>query len=144
METGPKYQGTRIAAPPTQAGQGGRGWRLTLPSPGSRALPDHEGTVGGFLVAAPGAHPFWDHYLFMVVHLRPIPGVKPAHKRFEAATHEFMIMALDPGQPLPTLIDVIEQFAAADDATADQRAWRDAIASTAQHFADGTHRVSKQ
>lgn len=153
-------------------------WRVTLPPVGERATRDHDATVGLFIVRVPGAHLCWDHWALSVIHLRPMPDVPPATKRFETATHEFMILALNPEQPLPALsvdsgwrlhwlspIDVVEQFAARDDATADnilelavravvdghlspdqdyRQVWTRALAHTAQHFADGTHRVNLQ
>lgn len=128
-----RYQGTRITAPPTFAGVGGSAWRVQLQELGQRATPDQDATVGCFLVQAPGAHAFWDHYIVSVVHLRPIVGVKPPVITRAGATHELMIMALNPEQPLPspvvapgwqihflTPIDVIEQFRVADDAIADK------------------------
>lgn len=127
------YHGTEVPGPPTLTGVAGRAWRVTLPALGERARPDHDATLGGFLVHVPGAHICWDHWMVSAVHLRPIPGVTPAHKRFDAATHEFVIAALDPTSPLPASlvvdrdwhlallkpIDVIEQFVAVNDAVAD-------------------------
>jgi hypothetical protein len=129
-----RYGGTRIAEPPTFEGRAGKAWRLTMPPPGERPLRDHDGTVGGFIVNAQGAHPFWDHWMISVVHLRPIEGVQPATIVVEGATHELMIAAIDPELPLPSLdaateswrvhwlrpIDVLEQFQAKDDAVAHQ------------------------
>jgi hypothetical protein len=169
----PRYAGTSITDTPTFMGRGGTAWRLRLRPLGERGRPDFDGTVDGFIVRVPGAHVLWDHWMVSLIHLRPIAGVKPAHLSESDVTHEFMIVALDPDQPLPALdvdatftpkwlrpIDVMEQFAAADDAVAaqiledavramvdgvaspdqDWRAWwKRAIADTAQHYADGTH-----
>jgi hypothetical protein len=127
------YQGTRIEGTPTFAGVGGSAWRLELPAVGQRRTRDEDGTVGGFILHVPGAHVLWDHYAISVVHLRPIEGVRAPTKRFETATHEFLIMSLNPEQPLPsslrvddefrlnylTPIDVVEQFEVPDDVGAD-------------------------
>jgi hypothetical protein len=176
---GPRYQGTRVPFTPTFEGVFGQSWRVTLPPVGERGKPDFDGTVGGFLVRAPNAHPLWDHYMLSVIHLRPIAGVRPADIRLPGATHEFIIGSLNPEQPLPqTLeahsdafrlsllrpIDVVEQFIAATDAVADEilelsvraivdghispdqdyrSAWKQSIAATAAHFADGTHSMGR-
>lgn len=115
------------------SGQGGRAWRVEMRPPGQRGKSDWDGTVGLFIVNAPGMHPCWEYWVVSLIHLRPIAGVKPAHIDLPGATHEFMIVALDPEQPLPGLvvdeqwqpkwlrpIDVIEQFTAANDAVADR------------------------
>lgn len=127
-----RYQGTSITAPSTFSGPGGSAWRVTLPPVGQRRRPDEDGTVDLFLLHIIGAHPLWDHWLASVIHLRPIAGVKPPHIRVSGATHELLIVALDPTEPLPGLdgaapgwqpryltpIDVVEQFQVADDAIA--------------------------
>lgn len=167
------YAGTAITEPPTFTGRAGRAWRLRMPPVGHRHRPDNDATVDAFIVRVPGAHIAWDHWMVSLIHLRPIDGVKPAEIRVGDATHEFMILALNPEEPLPGLdvdenfhpawlspIDVAEQFTAANDAVAaeigelavrtivdgyaspdqDWRAWwKNAIATTAQHYADGTH-----
>jgi hypothetical protein len=43
--------------------------------------------------------PAWHDYLMAVVHLRPIPGVKPAIRKYPEAAYEFSIWALDPQFP---------------------------------------------
>lgn len=127
----PFYCGTSIAEPPDFKGETGAAWRVNMPPIGQRGRPDFDGTVDLVIVRQPGSHPCWDHWLISLVHLRQIPGVKPAHLRSPEMTHELQIAALDPGQPLPAVswhpdvpfhllrpIDVVEQFAASDDATA--------------------------
>jgi hypothetical protein len=146
---------------------------------GERPSPDQDATIGAWIIHVPGAHILWDHWMVSVVHLRPLEGVKPALKRCPEATHEFMILALNPEERLPsslvvgnefqvrylTPIDVVEQFTAADDATADRILedavyaivngfaspdqdfrswWHRAIADTAAHYNDGTHGVRRQ
>lgn len=114
-------------------GNRGRGWHIPISPVGQRGRPDADGTVIGWLLHAPGAHPFWNYYAIAVIHLRPIDGVRPPTIRVEGATHELMIIALNPEKPLPDLdavgrgeasfefltpIDVVEQFSVRDDAEA--------------------------
>lgn len=90
---------------------------------------DQTAVVGMWLVHAPHAHAFWSYYVMSVVHLRPIPGVKPAHRIHDDVTHEFLVLALDPGHAPPDPLDwrwmhylmpedVVEQFQVPDDAAA--------------------------
>lgn len=129
----PFYRGTQIAEPPTFTGRAGSAWRTRQLPMGQRTKPDHDATVGVFVVRVPGAHILWDHWLVSMIHLRDITGVPPAHRTFPSATHEFMILALDPGEPLPSLdvtadwhprtlrpVDVLEQLELADDVVADE------------------------
>jgi hypothetical protein len=120
---------------PDQIGVGGKAWRIPMAPVGQRGRPDSDGTVVGWLLHAPSAHPFWTYWMVAVIHLRPIDGVRPAVIRLDGATHEIMIAALDPGCPLPNLnavgrceaaftflvpIDLVEQFIVRDDAQAAQ------------------------
>ncbi len=52
--------------------------------------------IGNWFIDAPGQSAAWRHYVLSAIHLRAIDGVKPAHIREPHATHEFMMMALDP------------------------------------------------
>lgn len=121
-------------AEPTLSGPQGHAWRVPL----WRTDPAHEACLAVWLVEAPGYHPAWSRWLMNLIHLRDIPGVKPAHRKFPSATHELVIAALDPesygehdaviaGTPPKdfgwqhlTPIDVIEQF----EVPADQMAVR--------------------
>lgn len=53
-------------------------------------------TISTWLLHLPGQHPFWSRYLLSVVHLRDLPGFKPAFKRTPDAEHEITLFALDP------------------------------------------------
>lgn len=88
---------------PTFSGQGGKAWRARLLPVGQRGKPDADATVGVFIVHQPRAHPFWDYWCVSLIHLREIDGTPIAHKDWPEATHEFMVMALQPGRPLPAL-----------------------------------------
>ncbi len=90
-----------------------------------------QGSLGGYLVYAPTAHAVIKYYAVTLVHLRPIEGTPPAHKKYPEAEFEFMIYGLDPGQPLPDVDawgaasmpllrnpEVVEQFHGLDDTKA--------------------------
>jgi hypothetical protein len=57
---------------------------------------DWEGTLCLWLMQCRWAHPFWSWYHISGIHLRDIPGVKPAHKQFSGASHEIQILSLNP------------------------------------------------
>lgn len=114
------------ARTPTFEGAAGKAWRITDWTP---QTPDQTATVGGFLVFAPHAHPFWAYWVASVVHLRPIEGVKPAFRRHDDHSHEFMVLALNPDHAPPDPkgwgpfhylkpIDVVEQFQVPSDEAA--------------------------
>jgi hypothetical protein len=58
--------------------------------------PDWDGTLCLYLLQCKWAHPFWSWYHITGIHLRDIPGVKPAHRQFPEAGHEIVIMSLNP------------------------------------------------
>lgn len=64
------------------------GWRTK--NLGTRTI------VEGWLIEYPGWSPAWWHFLVVVNHLRDVPDVKRATKRFQQATHELVVMGLDP------------------------------------------------
>jgi hypothetical protein len=59
-------------------------------------LLDWSASLGRWVMHIPDAHPLWSWFVADMIHLRDIPGVKPAHKRVPDAGHEFMIFALHP------------------------------------------------
>jgi|SRR2546429_6517914 len=69
-------------------------------------LRDHEpsdpkdwlATIGTWFIDAPNQSPAWRHYVLSAVHLRPIDGVKQAVVKEPGATHEFLLLALDPAK----------------------------------------------
>lgn len=101
-----------------------RAWKLNL-QPARR---DQEATLEAWLVHG-GFHPCWTYWMVYVIHLREIPGVPPAAKRYPEAQYEFAIWSLEspPGcdvRPDPDdqetwrpLVppDVVYQFHGADD-----------------------------
>lgn len=52
--------------------------------------------IANWFIDAPGQSVAWRHYMLGAIHLRAIDGVKPAHIREPGATHEIMMMAMDP------------------------------------------------
>ena len=66
---------------------------------------DHSASLQAWLLHCPGQSVAWDHYLLCLIHLRDIKGQsKPPTIRVPHATHEVMLVALDPG-PKPTADD---------------------------------------
>lgn len=89
---------------------------------------DQTATLKAWLMHLPGQHPFWAHYMFGVVHLRPIAGGRPPVKQAPDAEHEMIVVALDPHRkpsaddintliPL-TPVNYVVQFAGMTDAQA--------------------------
>lgn len=95
-------------------------------------LSGFESTLAWWLLTG-SWHPIWSQFVISVVHLRPIEGQPEAKLQFLDATHELLVMALDPGDP-PTVhspeklmdkglgpigyllpIDVCHQFIATDE-----------------------------
>lgn len=104
---------------PDVIGPRGRGWKIATPA---GAPPDHAASLEAWLVNCPGYHAMWAWWSIGVVHLRDLPGVPPANKKYPEAEYQFMIWALDPtkgepdpdhpenGYPFMIPADVIEQF----------------------------------
>lgn len=66
-------------------------------------LNDISATLGMWFLTCPGQSPAWYHFMISCIHLREIEGVKAAHLEFPEATHEFLLLALDPSlNPEPT------------------------------------------
>lgn len=103
---------------PDVTGPFGRAWVVKKPI----VKPDHNASLSEWLINVPGAHPFWEYWYIALIHLRDIPGVPPAHKKYPEAEFEFIIAAISPevrpapdpdearGFPLMTPTDVAEQF----------------------------------
>lgn len=122
-----------VSRTPDIVGASGRAWQLPIAPIGQRGRPDADGTVIAWLLHAPAAHILWCYYAVAIIHLRPIPGVPAPIIRGDGATHELMIVSLNPEVPLPDLEavgrgddsfaflappDVVEQFTVRDDAEA--------------------------
>jgi hypothetical protein len=73
--------------------QGPYGSALELEMEG---LPNSEETVCHWLITAPAFHPFWSQYILAVVRLRDLPGFPPPVRQFQGATHELLVVTLNP------------------------------------------------
>lgn len=60
-----------------------------------RVEPGIDATIRSWIVEAPWAHPMWHSYVIIVIHLRPMPGIKTLFY-VNNATHEIHLYALDP------------------------------------------------
>lgn len=83
-------------------------------------------TLLWWLITAPAYHPLWSQYVLAVVTLEDRPGMPPATLQFPGATHELIVLAVDPGNPptrandgqgFPYLtpVNIAHQFTATDD-----------------------------
>lgn len=90
-------------------------------------------TVTWWLLTGPW-HPIWTQFVISVVRLAPFEGWPPAKLHFAGATHELVVVALNPGDPPKvhavedlesggfaavggylTPVDVVHQFTATDE-----------------------------
>lgn len=112
-------------------GATGKMWPMRLPPESQRPTPDQAATLAAWMLKIPGWNPAWDMYCLSVVHLRDIPGAsKPPFLKFPEATHEILLVALDPQhapdpeQPfhlkILTPVNVTEQFTVSTDLQAVQ------------------------
>lgn len=104
---------------PDKVGPYGRAWLLKRQEEASLA---QTACLASWLVNRREAHLLWQWWLVSVVHLRDIPGVPSANKRYPEAEYEFLIYAINPefcpdpvpddpaGYPHLIPFDVIEQF----------------------------------
>jgi len=117
--------------------------------------PADNASLAVWLVHAPWMHPAWSWHYVGLVHLRDLPGQsKRPVLTVDGATHEFLVMAVDPSQtidlgadkwePLKLLspISIVQQFVAAGDAKALERV-EDCLALVARDIvtldSDGRH-----
>lgn len=71
-------------------------WKIAADRSDPRWRPDYDATLAAYLLKARWAHPFWSWWMIAGVHLRPIPGVRPAHRHYPEAEFELTILAIDP------------------------------------------------
>lgn len=69
----------------------GTALRLAIPD-----VPRAAQTVDHWLITAPAYHPAWSQYTLAVVRLDDLPGWPPPVRQFDGATHEVIVVALDP------------------------------------------------
>lgn len=95
MLTQPSKQ-TAPARAPDVAGPAARAWKIRMPE----RDPASTSCVGAYLVHAPWSHPFWPWKVLSLVMLRAVPGLPPAKVFLVGATHELMLMPINPEHPL--------------------------------------------
>lgn len=106
----------------------GRAHKMPLPD-----IPQAAQTVAHWLLTAPTYHPLWSQYVLACVRLQDnAPGFAPPRRKFQGATHEVLVVALDPecgpydtdkilgyadagNMPYLTPVNIAEQFIATDD-----------------------------
>lgn len=79
-------------------------------------------TVCAWLITSPGWHPLWSQYLLSVIDLADHPNMAPATHHYPGATHELLVLALNPehGPYTPTSenvrhltpVNIVHQFTA--------------------------------
>jgi hypothetical protein len=84
-----------VSLPPAIQGSHGKAWRLDLDKH-REAFRTPPSTVAMWIIEAGFAHPFWHSYVVSLCDLADRPGVEPATRYIENATHELVIYALDP------------------------------------------------
>lgn len=99
-----------LADDPTFTGPAGSAWDLFDEiCSWERTRPDynvdHEAGLTFWLVQLdPPQHPAWSWYMLSTIHLRPVPGQSKAPTlHYPAATHELLVLALDPEKCPPQL-----------------------------------------
>lgn len=75
----------------TFKGPCGRAVSVPLPD-----VPEAAESLCTWLLTAPRYHPLWTQYLLPVVRLRDIDGFPPPTRKFDGATHELLVVALNP------------------------------------------------
>lgn len=80
------------------------------PSPDDPALTDRSRaalrhSVCTYLVTSPGWHPLWSQYVLSVITLDDDDQLPPPHRKFDGATHELIVFAINPDKRL-TAADV--------------------------------------
>lgn len=94
---------------------------------------DWQASLAGWILECRGDAPFWawSFWSISVVHLRPLPGVRPAQLQYDGAQYEIVSAAIDPevadpveacesgaGARFLSPLDFVIQFHGVDDAGA--------------------------
>jgi hypothetical protein len=87
----------RSSRPPDLEGPYGVAWNVGDTEPGNLA---QTASVAAWIVHLPASHPLWPTYLFGAISLAPIEGVRPPALTYPEAEFEFLILALDPTNPI--------------------------------------------
>lgn len=88
--------------PPDIAGRRAKVWLVT-PTPACAAK--SQACLETWLVHYPGIHPFWSWWAVSVCSLADMPGLPPAQIRLDGASHEVIIVALNPEAGEPNVDD---------------------------------------
>jgi hypothetical protein len=80
-------------APPTKRWEGKYGVAIEI----QMTLPANDpGNVATWLLNSPRYHPAWSQWMLSSVRLADVPGWPPPNKWFPEATHEVVVLTLDP------------------------------------------------
>lgn len=98
---------------------------------GERGRAANSHTACQYLIDAPAYHPVWSQYVVSVIRLVEDPALEPPILKFVGATHELIVMALNPDHrqtpesitdhcrrgdlPFLTPVNIAEQFECTDD-----------------------------
>lgn len=63
--------------------------------------PPDSGLVASWVLHCPGQSLGWEYFCLSVVHLRDLPGMRPPVLTTPGASHEVILMALSPDDPVP-------------------------------------------
>lgn len=80
----------------TSTFKGGTVWSVWRCQNEVKRTPDHAAHLAGWILHCPGAHLMWSYWHVGLVHLRDLPGVKPAKKTYKEAEHELFVFAINP------------------------------------------------
>ena len=82
-------------------------------------------SVQRWIIKAPWMHMCWEYHYVGLIHLRDVEGHEPANIQFQGATHELIVLAMNPdaepsfSEPqFLTPISIAQQFVAENDAEA--------------------------
>ena len=114
------YQGTTLyqQREPDQKGSGGGLWRIWMAPPEERDAARWGAVVGLWLMHAPNAHPMWEYYVVLLLHLRPLEGYPTPEKTEDRMQYQITVMTIDPGSALPNM----QSLADAQDSSSGLRA----------------------
>jgi hypothetical protein len=113
-DTGPAKVEKAISVPPALEGPHGKAWLVDLSAMRKQAnvAEEEDGTIAGWLIEAPWAHPIWHSYALILVHLRPLTDFAKEPKWYlEGASHEMWLYALDPALDRERALSDIKVFA---------------------------------
>lgn len=95
-----------ITVEPDIEGSFARAWKTRLPPLDvRRTINPDDSTVSQWLIECPRAHPLWHSYGICFIHLRALPGRPLPKINAKDATHEVMLLAMDPDKPRAQIIE---------------------------------------